>query len=484
MKFSLFGKQLLISLLLFVIFMAGGMTVSHIIIREKQSNFLSSPPVFYSKLIEGLAPEEPEKIIRSIEASKENVFPVHLYVVDEKGRVIAQSSDTPFSYVWNVQPLPTEPNQVKIFPESSTSDSMWAIVRLTSKKIRYLAVLSTHPHRKTFLWSTGLLLLSMLIASGLSLLILFSYLRKKAKLADSVISEIQSGNLKARFPVGRMDEVGNMMIRFNSMADEIERLFERVKVTEESRAKLLQQLSHDLHTPVASLKSLLETLRDRRDDISKEVNAEFLTLSIKEVEYFERLVKDLLFLAQVHEPKYRNTTKPLELTDLLSGEIESVQNFFYLEGKSIRVTNHWNTSDKLTVLADAHLLRRTLRNGLQNAFSFAKQSVSISAKEFEKFIEISIVDDGPGVNQETISSFGQRHYSRRLDQNREGRLSVGLGSVIMKAVVDLHQGKIDIRNQYDRRGIRTGCELIIALPVANNSVWRRQRTQNELTSTP
>ena len=88
---------------------------------------------------------------------------------------------------------------------------------------------------------------------------------------------------------------------------------------------LLQELAHDLRTPVASLKNMLETmLHSRGDDRSRRSARSCSTLSVREAEYFERLVEDLLVLAQVTEPRYRAGADRVALDELVEEEAESV----------------------------------------------------------------------------------------------------------------------------------------------------------------
>src|SRR5262249_2643324 len=133
---------------------------------------------------------------------------------------------------------------------------------------------------------------------------------------------------KARFPIGgRLDELGQAMNRFNKMADEIERLVERLRSTEKSRIALLQDLTHDLRTPIASLKNLLATIekkRQSRQDNDAEIISEMLSLSQREVDYLEKLVEDLLFLAQVSEPRYRVEQDLVSLLEIVDLESENV----------------------------------------------------------------------------------------------------------------------------------------------------------------
>ena len=121
-----------------------------------------------------------------------------------------------------------------------------------------------------------------------------------------------------------MDEIGQAMCRFNKMAEEIERLVEHLRSVEKARMALLQELAHDLRTPVASLKNLLATLEKRDQGSDTKVRAELMTLAQKEVDYFARLLEDLLILAQISEPRYAGDRREIQLEELFEDEAESV----------------------------------------------------------------------------------------------------------------------------------------------------------------
>src|SRR5262249_45941559 len=154
------------------------------------------------------------------------------------------------------------------------------------------------------------MIIMVLVGIAVALLMIFRSLRDHVVSADHVISELQRGNLKARFPIERLDEIGAAKMRFNAMADEIERLVERLRSAESSRNNLLQELAHDLRTPVASLQSILESvfsMAKMEPDV-----AELAELARKEVEYMGHLVEDLLLLAQLSEPSYRPNTQAVD----------------------------------------------------------------------------------------------------------------------------------------------------------------------------
>lgn len=287
--------------------------------------------------------------------------------------------------------------------------------------------------------------ISVVLAALVSVFILFRSMKGKARLADEIFNQIKSGNLKARFPIARLDEVGSFMHKFNEMADEIEHLVERLRDTELRRTRLLQELAHDLRTPVASLKTFVETLQLRADTLKPEHRTDLISFSLKEIDYLERLVEDLLFLAQVTEPRYLTNMTELNLVDIADEELNRVAAKARNAGKKIEAKRVYPEGDVL-IRGDAHLLRRFFRNACENAFSFAKSEVSISIVNDGANVEVRIEDDGPGLSPEALRAYGEKRFSRVLSDSANGRISVGLGSVIMKAVVVTHHGTLSIQN--------------------------------------
>lgn len=278
---------------------------------------------------------------------------------------------------------------------------------------------------------------SIIVGVGLSLLLLTFYLRRRAKQVEKVMTRIQSGDLSARFDIGQADEVGELMSRFNDMAVEIEKLVTNLRETEESRKKMLQELAHDLRTPVASMKNLQEILFTKGDKLDSEKKSQIQNLAMKEVLYFERLVEDLLFLSGVNDPRYSSSLKDVSLTQLISEEAE----FFRV--KEINVVT--DVKDEISVKGDEMLLRRLLRNALSNAVRYANKEVKLFLSKDAEGIKLVVRDDGPGLPEKDIAVFGQKKISRDLSIEK-GHISVGLGSVIMKKIMDIHNGKLALRN--------------------------------------
>lgn len=301
---------------------------------------------------------------------------------------------------------------------------------------------------------------AIVIASTLAVFLMFWSFRDRADMARDVLMRMQSGDLNARFPTTRLDEVGQMMTLFNQMADEIQRLVEQLKLNETSRLQLLQELTHDLRTPVASLRNLIETLRFEDQRLQPKAKAELMDLAYRETEYLTRLVEDLLFLALVLEPKYKAETNDVHVQNIVDAQVAAAAaNHPNIQSAVVKA----NGAKPRHVVGNAHLMQRLFRNGLENAFSFARSKVETEIAYTNCYTVISVRDDGPGMTAEALEAFGKKRTTRYQGPGQDGRLSVGLGSVIMQAIAVAHGGQVNIQNLFDQNGHVRGSELTITI---------------------
>lgn len=266
--------------------------------------------------------------------------------------------------------------------------------------------------------------------------------KKLATQTKNVITELKLGNLKSRLPLSKFDELSGLGNEFNAMADEIEKLVIDLKDTDSNRRHLLQELGHDLRTPIASIKNMLETNLNFDERMTTDERRENLKLSIKEIDYFHHLVDDLLFLSGVHDLKYRGNFKGVNLNALLMHEVMVFEEI----NPKLEIELHAN--ENAIVMGDEFLLQRLLKNAISNATNYAKNRVDIYVRKIEdRGYEIAICDDGKGINEEIISTFGQKRFSRKMIDEETGKISIGLGSVIMKKICEIHSANIKIKNR-------------------------------------
>lgn len=391
-----------------------------------------------------------------LELAERPSFPVDYWIVDSNMSIFSTSKP-------GVLPPFKKANlpKIKLHTSGDVLEGVGA-VKLDNFDNRY-AIYKFKGHKKQLRWFYLILFVcffsSFVIGNSAFYLFFMRQFKKHRKQIELFLEELQRGNLKARIPVKVKNERDLALNKFNTMADEIERLVEEIRRSDQSRVALLQELAHDLRTPVASLRSMLETLFDKWKQVPEETKREFVDLSLREVKYFSRLVEDLLFLARVSEPKYKIDSEDVAIGRLIEGAINAVGQTSVAKGVSFEFQG-----TEVSMIADRLLLDRLLRNGLTNACSFAKNKVEVICETLESGIRIVIRDDGKGFDAESLEKFGERKFSRKINErSKDGRLTVGLGSVIMKRIVETHAGEISIGN-IRKDGKVLGAEIEIFFP--------------------
>ena len=467
---KLFRKHFAIAAGTVLGFIALGALLTTTLIQRISDKPAYQPPLFFAHLVEELGDGDAvagAKRIDSMHVGEGRPF--DLVILDEHGRVLYDpraeqrargepdvAGGPPIRPLPRVSlaDLPREVHQGKLLgPDRGGGPRPPSVMRLDYQPARFLVMLpgfrgGPPPSTRMFPLAFISLVVTVLVGVALAVYLIFRSLREHVDEADRVITELQNGNLKARFPVRRNDEIGRAMERFNRMAEEIERLMEQLRNAERSRTFLLQELAHDLRTPVASLSNLLDTIFSQAKLAG--TMDELAGLALKETDYIARLVEDLLLLAQVSEPSYRTKEGSVDLLSLLEEEGDALE---LRSGGRVRFEKDFRVREPL-VAGDEHLLQRLFRNALENAFSFAKASVKVRVeRDAAGNLQIAVEDDGPGFSAEMLVAFGERRTRRKIDPQRAGRLSLGLGSVIMKTVTTLHRGDLRARNRAGGGGV-------------------------------
>lgn len=234
---------------------------------------------------------------------------------------------------------------------------------------------------------------------------------------------ISIGDLSERIPVPEKDaDLSRLAGTFNAMLARLE-----ASVAEQRR--FVSDASHELKSPVAAIRIMLETMRDHPDAV--DVN-ELLDDLMGENERVSGIVSDLLLLARQDEGVSRLNKEPIDMCDLLYEEAA------LLKG---RTTNEIDVSDVQPVVcsADHEALSHAVRNLMDNAARYAKTRVKVSCAQTDDAVRITVSDDGKGIAPEDR----ERVFGRfvRLEEGRSRKEgSTGLGLAVVKTVAAQHGG--------------------------------------------
>ncbi len=265
-----------------------------------------------------------------------------------------------------------------------------------------------------------------LIFSYILTLLLASPLRS----LDHAVQRFGAGDLSARAPAKRKDEFGELARSFNQMADRIETL-----LTAERR--LLQDVSHELRSPLARLGFAIELARTSPD------RDKALGRIKKETDRLGILVSELLQVTRAeNDPQSRNLAI-IPLRELLQEVIADTA----VESEARNVTLHLDVENALELNGDRELLRRAVENVLRNAIRFApeKTAVDVSLYKRNDHALVIIRDYGPGVPEDSLANLFKPFFRVEADRNRDSG-GVGLGLSIAQRAVAIHRGEIRARN--------------------------------------
>lgn len=243
-------------------------------------------------------------------------------------------------------------------------------------------------------------------------------------------------------------------------------LLQRVTASEASRVQIIEELSHDLRTPLTSILTLFESISDAKA-LTPEYVRECASVAIPEIEYVNHLIRDLFLLAQMGEPGYAPAREAVALGDLASECVDQLRGVAQVSWPGITFELKVPGSDGAgPVLGDPHLLRRLMRNVLSNSARHARKTVKIGVEPLGKHAwKLTVDDDGPGFDPAAVDTFFGAHRPN-MDGKKASDTSLGLGSVIIHRIVKLHGASLRIFNKEGPGGERKGAVVQITFPGA------------------
>ncbi len=217
-----------------------------------------------------------------------------------------------------------------------------------------------------------------------------------------------------------------------------------LKTAENFQKQFTADVSHELKTPLSSIKGFSEILVHDKEINSKDRD-EFITLINKESTRMEAILTDLLIISKMDRLDYELTAKKVNITDLVNENVDSVKYLINKKDIILKVD-----VDDCDLLIDKNKMGQVILNLVGNAINYTdKGEICIKGKIVGNYYSIKVVDTGIGINKENIDKIFKRFYRVDNARSRENGGS-GLGLSICKNVVLKHGGKItvdSVRNQ-------------------------------------
>ena len=250
------------------------------------------------------------------------------------------------------------------------------------------------------------------------------------------LADVGAGRRDRRIAAAGFSELAELAGAANAMTD-------RLAAEERARRSLVAAISHDLRTPLTSMRLVTEALGDEILDASE--HRQYVDRLRLNIAALHGLIEDLFELSRLEAGETTWTLRPVDLTVLVSEAIDAMQ--ADAQAKGVRIA--CDVPDGLeAVQANPEKLQRVLFNLLQNAIRHtpADSTVRISAAPAGAEVVVEIADEGPGIapaDRATIFDAFVQAGDRRARSGGSG--GAGLGLAISRAIVEAHGGRIEVR---------------------------------------
>ncbi len=223
----------------------------------------------------------------------------------------------------------------------------------------------------------------------------------------------------------------------------------------EQHDAFLNAVTHELKTPIASIKLYLETLKSR--DLPREKRQEFYDIMLEDNERLLGTVEQVLQASRAREKQREMNLSEVNLSDTIRETVDKVRSQQHLDEGVIRLTV---PPEKISVLGDRGELQTAITNILDNAVKYSpgEPRIAVKLKSSGSEAEIYIRDNGIGVGRADLKRIFKRFY--RVPNKAVEVKGTGLGLPIVRSIIERHGGRIKAQS----RGEGKGTTFVIQLP--------------------
>ncbi|MGJ3239220.1 MAG: sensor histidine kinase [Anaerolineae bacterium] len=260
-------------------------------------------------------------------------------------------------------------------------------------------------------------------------------------LADAA-GKVAQGDFSTRLDVHGNDEIAYLADSFNSMAADLQAIEAQKQQLEQTRRDLVAWVSHDLRTPLTSMRVMLEALADGVVT-DNDTRQRYVQTTLKEIQHLSHMITDLFEMAKLDVGYLELERYPTPIADLISDTVGSLT--AKADKKQIRLIGHIDDGIDLVYVAPDKI-QRVLKNLLDNAIKYTPvgEQVTISARHCDaRSVRVDIHNTGVHIAPESLPNLFDSFYrGEKSRANTDDERGTGLGLAIARGFVQAHGGRI------------------------------------------
>jgi two-component system phosphate regulon sensor histidine kinase PhoR len=248
--------------------------------------------------------------------------------------------------------------------------------------------------------------------------------------------------------IGTREEWKGVVLVFHDITE--------LKKLEQMRKDFVANVSHELKTPMTSIKGFSETLLDGAME-DKEMREYFLNIILKETDRLQSLINDLLDLSNIEQEGFKLNISEVDLKNVIEEVMVIIKG--KAEKKEIQIETIIEAEHPV-VEGDFYRIKQIFINLINNAITYTMNQgkIKIECIDLGNKYQVNISDTGVGISKDQIPRIFERFY--RVDKARSRHSGgTGLGLAIVKHLVEAHHGKIDVKSEINR-----GTSFSVLLP--------------------
>jgi signal transduction histidine kinase len=267
---------------------------------------------------------------------------------------------------------------------------------------------------------------------------------QRVRALERAAGALARGDLSARVGVAGRDEIASLARAFNQMAGQLQTASRKQQEVERLRTDLIAWVSHDLQTPLASIRAILEALADGIVEEPASVQR-YLLNAQRDVRALSDLIDDLFEMAQLDAGGMPMDINEASLSDLISDTLESFSEL--AARQDVSVTGHAEPGVD-PVRMDTMRIGRVLNNLIANALRYtpAGGHIEVQARRSAAGVELSVTDSGEGIPAADLPEVFKRFYRGEKSRSKVSGGS-GLGLAIARGIVRAHRGDIAVESR-------------------------------------